>query len=72
MSKPKPKITLVILPAEPGRKGKHLALIRHRGGGWYEVECMGSGRRCVDGECKHTASMHWQDSARPIRQVARG
>jgi hypothetical protein len=63
--------TMVILPADPGRKSKHLAIITHRGGGWYDVVCMGEAKRCSDGACRHTSGMRWDDSARPIRQVPR-
>ena len=65
------KVALVLLPMEPGRKTRHLALIRHRGGGWYEVACMGEGKRCRAGECRHTRNMRWEHSPRAIRQVAR-
>jgi hypothetical protein len=65
------KVTLVLLPFEPGRKTRHLAVVEHRGGGWYDVRCMGAAKRCAAGECQHTADMRWQHSNRPIRQVPR-
>jgi hypothetical protein len=67
----KRKIALVVIPGDKGQKFNHLALITHRGGGWYEVECMGEGKRCKAGECKHTANMHWDGTKRRIRQVPR-
>lgn len=65
------KIALVVLPPDPGRKSSHLAVVKHRGGGWYEAQCMGEGKRCKAGECHHTASLCWASSTRPIRQVPR-
>jgi len=70
--KNKPKIAILMLPMEPGRKTRDLALVKHRGGGWYEVACMGEGKRCKAGECKHTANMRWGGpGGRLIRQVPR-
>ena len=65
------KVALILLPMEDGRKHRQVALVRHRGGGWYDVACMGEGKRCKAGECKHTANMRWAESPRPIKQVAR-
>lgn len=64
---------LIVLPPDTGRKHSHLAFISHRGGGWYEVVCFGSARKCVAGECAHTRGMGFRrgDSFRPIRQVPR-
>lgn len=67
-----PRIALILLPMEPGRKYRHIAFLRHRGGGWYEIQCMGEGKRCKNGECKHTAGMVFgRPGGRPVRQVAR-
>lgn len=66
------KIALIVLPAEPGRKHNHLAMVKHRGGGWYEIVCFGSGKKCKAGECKHTANLAWgKPGGRRVRQVAR-
>lgn len=65
---------LVVLPPDPGKKSRHLALITHRGGGWYQVECMGQARKCKTGQCKHTAGLgyrHKSNRVRPIKQVPR-
>jgi hypothetical protein len=67
---------LVLLPDTPSKNGKprsHLAVVTHRGGGWYQIVCMGSGKRCVAGECKHTAGLGFQhgDRVRPIKQAPR-
>lgn len=66
-----PKTTLAIVPPDPGGKTKHLVLITHRGGGWYEAACMGEAKACREGDCSHSRDMVWQGSPRPIRQVAR-
>lgn len=62
---------LIVLPPDPGRKSAHLALITHRGGGWYEICCFGTAKRCREGTCKHTAglAMKTTRSVRPLRQV---
>ena len=67
----KPRIGLFVIPGEG--KYNHLAFVRHRGGGWYDVQCMGSGKRCVAGECGHTADLAFKTSRsiRPLRQVPR-
>lgn len=66
-SKP-PKIAMVVIDV-PNRKHNHLAIIRHRGGGWYDVRCFGQAKKCKAGVCEHTAHMRWESSERPIRQV---
>jgi hypothetical protein len=66
------KIAMVLLPMESGRKTRHIALLRHGGGGWYTIQCMGEGKRCKAGECKHTANMAWgKPGGRPVRQIPR-
>jgi hypothetical protein len=30
-------------------------IVAHRGGGWWQGECMGQAKRCRAGECKHLA-----------------
>ena len=67
----RPKVTMVLVPPDQGRKQAHLVLVTHRGGGWYEAACMGQARACREGTCKHAEKMRWADSVRPIRQVAR-
>lgn len=65
---------LVVLPPDPGRKSAHLAVVSHRGGGWYEAACMGAARACVEGRCKHTAGLsfrHRSGTVRSVKQVAR-
>lgn len=65
-------VRLVVIPPDPGRKQSHLALVTHRGGGWYDVRCMGQGASCKAGECKHTASMALvggSGRSRRVRQV---
>ena len=65
---------LVILPPDPGRKSKHLAVVLHRGGGWYDAACMGAAKACREGRCKHTASMVVEfrsGTRRKVKQVAR-
>jgi hypothetical protein len=64
----------VVLRGKPTKSGKPrstMAIISHRGGGWYEVRCMGSGKRCAGGTCVHTADLHMRfgASCRPIKQV---
>jgi hypothetical protein len=61
---------LILLPLEPGRKHRHIAVLSHRGGGWYEIACMGEGKRCREGRCKHTANAVMENGRR-VRQVAR-
>ncbi len=62
---------IVILPADEGRKGKHLAVLTHRGGGWWEARCMGQAKACVAGTCKHIADMRFDKGGRPIKPVPR-
>lgn len=61
---------LLLLPMDPGAKTRHLAILSHRGGGWYDVRCMGQGTRCKAGTCKHTAKMRYgSPNGRPVRQM---
>ncbi len=54
-------------------KTNHLALLKHRGGGWWDVRCMGQARRCRAGTCEHTARLAMKGKGRPrrVRQVPR-
>jgi hypothetical protein len=70
--KRKPKITLVIVPPDPGRKSSHLVMIEHKGGGWYTARCSGQAKRCKAGECRHAGGVRWAGSKRPIKPVAWG
>jgi hypothetical protein len=66
------KIRLAVLPGQG--QAHHLALMRHRGGGWWDVQCMGSGKRCKAGECAHTRGLGLakpDGPVRPVRQVPR-
>jgi hypothetical protein len=67
----KSAIRLVVL--ETGGKTNHLGLMTHRGGGWWQIECMGEGKRCKAGECAHTArvGVKTKNGTRPVRQVPR-
>lgn len=69
-SKRTPRLHLVVIPADEGRKQNHLAVISHRGGGWWQAACMGQARRCVEGTCKHTANLV-HPNGRRVKQVAR-
>jgi hypothetical protein len=62
-----PKIAMLVVPPEPGRKSSHLVLIEHKGGGWYEARCMGRAKRCAAGECVHLQGIRWSGSNRPIK-----
>jgi hypothetical protein len=44
-----------VIVREPGEKNAHIVLLTHRGGGWWQGECMGQAKRCRAGECKHLA-----------------
>lgn len=61
---------LVILPPDKGRKTRHLAIVSHYGGGWYQAECMGEAKSCKAGTCKHIAHLGF-DGGRRIRPVPR-
>jgi len=66
----KPKVIMVLVGPDPGRKTKHLVLVTSKGGGWYEAACMGEAKRCREGSCHHSANMVLAGHKRPIRQVA--
>jgi hypothetical protein len=67
----KAKPAVVVLPPDPNRKHPHLAVVSHKGGGWYRVACMGPARKCREGVCHHTKRMSWADSERVFEQVPR-
>jgi hypothetical protein len=64
---------LLVIPPEPGSKAKRssLAVVTHRGGGWWQASCMGQTQRCAAGECDHIADLRMA-SGRRVRPVARG
>jgi hypothetical protein len=65
----KPKTMLAVLAPEPGRKSSRLALLVHRGGGWWDARCMGEARACAAGECRHIANLRVKN--RSVHPVAR-
>lgn len=60
-----------LVPPDPGSNTKHLVLVTHRGGGWYDAACMGQSEPCKAGECHHSAGMRFAGHKRMIRQVPR-
>lgn len=51
-----PTIWMFGLPIEPGRKWRHMVLVtRPVRSKYVHAECMGKGKRCRAGTCKHAA-----------------
>ena len=67
----RPKVIMVLVGPDPGRKTRHLVLVTHRGGGWYDAACMGEAKRCRTGACLHSADMRIEGHKRTVKQVAR-
>lgn len=66
----KPAARLIIIPPDPGRKQSHLAVLTHRGGGWWQAQCMGEAKACKAGTCRHIATLAFRNGRR-IKPVAR-
>jgi hypothetical protein len=46
----------MVVVREAGRKSAHLVLVSRRyRSKWWTVKCMGGGKRCTSGVCKHAA-----------------
>ena len=65
-----PAAGMYIVPPMGREKRPGLAVITHRGGGWYQVICCNNAKKCKAGECKHIASLYTK-SGRQIKPVPR-